>query len=598
MIQSITTKEYDDIFNNLIENIQNKTDDTEKLRKQFFNNFITPIAYTLIAGDYFNNDFSYKLNKYIKDTQDNISNVINDSDLEQYTAPSPIFNIIISIFKTIKDFYNLLLSSDLSNSNPVFYSEKVISINIMKENFDNDYVEYIEYINTIIDICRIEYLQLYNLQSYDKLLKYIDFYKYKIQNLEIKTSFLTKILNDKILLILRIISHSYAKNKALEYLDKLSGFDCKQNFETKEFENFDQQIEFLTRDNNRYNHIADSDDIKRPTKDLYKNIYYANKIEISLNSLQKLQTNYSKVSQKDKKGLYKSYSTSIDSTNELYLNNCILSSKVKLKNFATVLNEDLSFKNQGVSNYYHITRKIDYLICIIDTLQIDSVEQCQQYLNTLDMYIDELNSVRFSTIVAAIIPFRIPVDESIYCVKDNEISYRVLLLNQFVKQYSPEDTKEIIENKIFKVYEYIAKLSMRIEQIQLKQFIQNETLQLNNKYSQFKKKNDNFVEKLSGIERRSIEIIGIFAAIVIFAAAEFNFATQIQRIDIMVVAMLFFGFILLGFIYLLLYILDPHRKLTTEVINMGKTYKIFLFSGLGFNLIYLILSFLQAIKCF
>jgi len=151
-----------------------------------------------------------------------------------------------------------------------------------------------------------------------------------------------------------------------------------------------------------------------------------------------------------------------------------------------------------------------------------------------------------SQITNSTVPFKFPIDECIHIINFNNTSYKILLLNTVIKYYSPEHTKEKIENGIFTAYELINRIEA---------FKTNE--EARKLVSDTKQVVDDTRKDIKNSERRSIEIISVFAAIVIFAAGAINIVPRIETVEILVPAMLLFGFVLICFIGLLLLFIEP-----------------------------------------
>lgn len=300
-------------------------------------------------------------------------------------------------------------------------------------------------------------------------------------------------------------------------------------------------------------------------KNIYSNILHFTKVGTELDELVHFRSVIEqKISDLDKNNevgnrLYQKYHNNLKSQNLLFLNNCILSSKIKNKQFSDNIEYDISRKAlDNTNNYYQLTKSIDFLDAWIRNIKISNLDTeriiiCQ---NLLDKIVKKLSDLRLLP-PFSIKPFVLPINECFTMIKLNgNKKLSLFLLNPTIKNYTPREIQKKIDKAIFKAIELTAKLNNQIELIKTRKELQ---LIIDRQKDDLLKLADNAEKKIDmqnaeikKSEKRSIEIITLFSAIVMFVAGDIQLLKGVEDMRMAISLILAFGFSLSIFVGLIM----------------------------------------------
>lgn len=408
---------------------------------------------------------------------------------------------------------------------------------------ENNYRDIEEFdINDILDITilvsKIEYFADYSLVNYYKLETLLDkltvLYSKpptEITFEETEKNNLIKILSLKIRVIMNIIARCIPDNFIKPVSIELKDYDI----ECEELKNAWGIIEYLYRDRNNY----DEEVIKKYCKSRPYYKYYFDVLETTRTTTD----DYSILDQdiklekiNPKSDISESYADRIKKSPMRFRDNTKLSYLIKNKNISSIDENliQLNHKKDNIENYYRIVRIADYYSELVNGLPEDSddTDMLLSIKNKIIAVLNELNEIRITPFKTSVVPYILPPDECVYDIEfsresnNSQKEYKLLLLHPLIKIYNSIAVNNQIEKKIFECYQLIAKI---------------DDLAVHNKakkqYEEFKS------ERV-----RSVEILSIFAAVVMFSTGSINIIADQKNITYVAILIATFGVVLLLFV--------------------------------------------------
>lgn len=493
---------------------------------RFVDSIVKPLIGSFVAGEYLSIskylDYLKNLvvinSNYIKE----VAEINNEKAIITLTQISSLFN---EILESIEKLYYSLLHYTTSESNPLIISQSSFKFNI-PDDFYKLLSTPIKFLEISMYLAYIEYVQLFNLDSFAVLIENFKFMD-KIENNERVFG----LLKEKISLILYIIEITHKDHPALslinrEIMGKKIDYEKCISCLRKDKEHIERYY------SNNISTIKDYYTDKYPYRNFYDKVYIANKIKSDVELLKNIKHNDSltvELVHDEKDSLLFLYNEKVDRIKSLYIDNCVLSNKVKKYNSGKN-DPKLQYEKEIQKNYYSATKHIEYYSIRISNMNNIDSDESEVIIDNLRSIIEDLNEINSSFLTSAVVPFKLPVEE---CIEEID-GFNILLLNNLIKTYPSYISKSIIDKSISKAYECISKITTKIE------------------FSKEKNEIDAIRDEIKKNERRSIEIISIFSAIVMFVAGDLQLFKNITDLKSAIYLMLVFGFCLSVFVGLIM----------------------------------------------
>lgn len=547
----------------------------EKIENIVINKIFPGIFFSLLSGEYIVFDnfddlleiIKEKIVTHIEYIGNNLKPDFGDSNNQNNKT---IFPLAIETYTFLKEIF-AVIDSTLNN----LYSENYIELDAfinkriefpaIPQCFGSSFDSYLEILRINLFVMSIEYAGLYNIDTLKKLARYYnvlnELYNLNDNDLDGFDKNCISLLKDKVLIIINSLETAY-KDKSIKNQLTISEQARQINsFDFDGVQKYDAYSNYLTNKATSKEPCYLDDTVKYGMLKIYSDIYLYNKITPDIKELNKLRSqlqNKLKVIYQGTNKLQKSYWAKLNKHNLQYIDNCVLSLRIKLLGNKSDLPSN--YKRDELSNttdYYNIRRSIDLIRTHVNLsnlvdLSADSVDN---YLYDLNILIQKSYQIR-NKIKYALTPFYLPINECIISVQKGKKNYSLLLINHLLKWYTPEDINNEIDEAVFVAYETVSllkgqKVLKSVEEKISTEFSQR-SLELENNQNDISNKMSNVQSEIKKSEKRSIEIITLFSAIVMFVAGDIQLLKGVEDMRMAISLILAFGFSLSIFVGLIM----------------------------------------------